>query len=80
VKLLDDTRQRANKGLVLESKRFVGEVEALTGKSLKEGYRLTTSPVITATQKVVAGFITMVVFIIYHSAHTACGVFSVRKY
>ena len=37
--LLDDIRQAANKGLVLGSKRFVEEVEALTGKRLKEGSR-----------------------------------------
>ncbi|WP_338143915.1 transposase [Bowmanella dokdonensis] len=38
-KLLDDIRKAANKGLVLGSKRFVEEVEALTGKRLREGKR-----------------------------------------
>ncbi|MFT4938838.1 MAG: putative transposase [Paraglaciecola sp.] len=38
-KLLDNIRKAANKDLVLGSERFVEEVEALTGKSLKEGKR-----------------------------------------
>jgi hypothetical protein len=33
LKLLDDIRQAANKGMILGSKRFVEEVEVLTGKS-----------------------------------------------
>jgi putative transposase len=38
-KLLEDIRNAANKGLVLGSEKFVEEVEALTGKQLKEGKR-----------------------------------------
>jgi putative transposase len=38
-KLLDDIRQSANKGLVLGSERFTAEIEASTGKRLKEGKR-----------------------------------------
>ena len=38
-KLLEDIRKAANKGLVLGNERFVGEVEALTGKPLREGKR-----------------------------------------
>ncbi|MBT1062586.1 hypothetical protein KJY73_03320 [Bowmanella sp. Y26] len=38
-KLLEDIRKAANKGLVLGNERFVGEVEALTGKALREGKR-----------------------------------------
>lgn len=38
-KLLEDIRKAANKGLVLGSDRFVEEIEALTGKRLREGKR-----------------------------------------
>jgi len=37
--LLDDIRKAANKGLVLGNERFIEQVEALTGKVLKEGKR-----------------------------------------
>jgi putative transposase len=37
--LLADIRQAANKGLILGNDRFVEEVEALTGKQLREGKR-----------------------------------------
>ncbi|SMF26682.1 putative transposase [Alteromonadaceae bacterium Bs31] len=38
-KLLDDIRKAANKGLVMGNERFAEQVEALTGKTLKEGKR-----------------------------------------